>query len=44
MIGGLAVQRWGPPRQTRDADLTLLKDDIEAERTLQRLFSKQRPD
>ena len=22
MIGGLAVQRWGEPRQTRDVDLT----------------------
>jgi hypothetical protein len=24
-IGGLAVQRWGEPRMTRDADLTLLE-------------------
>ena len=24
MIGGLAVQRWGDPRQTRDVDLTIL--------------------
>ena len=24
MIGGVAVQRWGEPRQTRDVDLTLL--------------------
>ena len=24
VIGGLAVQRWGEPRLTRDADLTLL--------------------
>ena len=24
MIGGLAVQRWGEPRQTRDVDLALL--------------------
>ena len=24
MIGGLAVQRWGEPRQTRDVDVTLL--------------------
>ena len=23
-IGGLAVQRWGNPRYTQDADLTLL--------------------
>lgn len=26
VIGGLAVQRWGEPRLTRDADLTLLTD------------------
>jgi hypothetical protein len=24
VIGGLAVQRWGDPRQTRDVDLTLV--------------------
>lgn len=24
VIGGVAVQRWGEPRQTRDVDLTLL--------------------
>ena len=24
IIGGLAVQRWGEPRLTRDVDLTLL--------------------
>ena len=24
IIGGLAVQRWGDPRQTRDVDVTLL--------------------
>jgi predicted nucleotidyltransferase len=24
IIGGLAVQRWGEPRQTRDVDLTIL--------------------
>jgi len=24
VIGGLAVQRWGEPRLTQDADLTLL--------------------
>ena len=24
IIGGLAVQRWGDPRQTRDVDLTIL--------------------
>jgi hypothetical protein len=26
IIGGLAVQRWGEPRQTRDVDLVLLTD------------------
>ncbi|HUF25234.1 MAG TPA: hypothetical protein VMN81_13965, partial [Vicinamibacterales bacterium] len=24
IIGGLAVQRWGDPRQTRDVDVTIL--------------------
>ena len=24
VIGGVAIQRWGDPRQTRDVDLTLL--------------------
>jgi len=24
VIGGLAVQRWGEPRQTRDVDVALL--------------------
>ena len=24
VIGGLAVQRWGEPRQTRDVDVTIL--------------------
>ena len=24
IIGGLAVQRWGDPRQTRDVDLTVV--------------------
>ena len=26
IIGGLAVQRWGEPRLTRDVDLTVLSD------------------
>ena len=26
LIGGLAVQRWGEPRATLDADITLLAD------------------
>ena len=26
MIGGIAVQRWGQPRLTRDADVTLFTD------------------
>ena len=47
IIGGLAVQRWGEPRQTRDVDLTLLTGfGAEAgfvDALLQR-FSPRRPD
>jgi hypothetical protein len=32
VIGGLAVQCWGEPRLTRDADLTLLTGFGEEER------------
>jgi hypothetical protein len=31
-IGGLAVQRWGQPRYTKDADLSLLTDFVEDEK------------
>jgi hypothetical protein len=47
VIGGLAVQRWGEPRLTRDADLTLLTGFGEEETfadTLLDQFSGRRPD
>lgn len=47
VIGGLAVQRWGEPRLTRDADLTLLtgfgEEGSFADALLKR-FSGRRPD
>lgn len=46
-IGGLAVQRWGKPRVTSDADLTLLTNFVEEERivaTLARAFPVRRAD
>jgi hypothetical protein len=47
IIGGLAVQRWGEPRLTRDADLTLLTGFGEEERFADALlerFQGRRPD
>lgn len=47
VIGGLAVQRWGEPRLTRDADLTLLTGFGEEEAfadTLLERFSGRRAD
>jgi len=47
VIGGLAVQRWGEPRLTQDADLTLLTGFGEEERFAQALlvqFKPRRPD
>jgi hypothetical protein len=47
VIGGLAVQRWGEPRLTRDADLTLLtgfgEEETFADVLLER-FPGRRPD
>jgi hypothetical protein len=46
-IGGLAVQRWGEPRMTRDADATLLTNFTEDERAISFLLGKfipRRPD
>lgn len=47
VIGGLAVQRWGEPRLTRDADLTVLtgfgEEETFADALLDR-FSGRRPD
>lgn len=47
VIGGLAVQRWGEPRLTQDADLTLLTGFGEEERFADALldsFQARRPD
>lgn len=47
IIGGLAVQRWGEPRLTRDADLTLLTGFGEEESFIDPLlahFSPRRAD
>lgn len=47
LIGGLAVQRWGEPRFTRDADLTLLTgfgSESEFVEQLIRGFTPRRPD
>lgn len=46
-IGGVAVQRWGEPRFTRDADMTLLTEFTHDEKWLDLLltnFSPRRPD
>lgn len=47
VIGGLAVQRWGEPRLTRDADLTLMTGFGEEEKFADELlkrFPGRRPD
>ena len=38
-IGGIAVQRWGEPRFTQDADLTLLTDFGDEERYIDQLLA-----
>jgi hypothetical protein len=43
VIGGLAVQRWGEPRLTQDADLTLLTGFGEEERFAKTLLGKFKP-
>ena len=47
VIGGLAVQRWGEPRLTHDADLTVMtglgEEEMFAHPLLQQ-FSGRRPD
>lgn len=46
-IGGVAVQRWGEPRFTRDADMTLLTEFTDDEKWVDLLlsrFSPRRPD
>ena len=39
-IGGLAVQRWGEPRLTRDVDLTVLAEFGGEEKTVDILFQR----
>jgi hypothetical protein len=43
VIGGLAVQRWGEPRQTRAVDLTLLTGLGGEERFVDPLLAQYRP-
>lgn len=43
LIGGVALQRWGEPRQTVDVDLTLLTGFGEEEKFIRPLLSKFRP-
>lgn len=42
-IGGLAVQRWGEPRLTKDADATVLTAFTEDERLVKTLLDHYRP-
>lgn len=47
IIGGLAVQRWGEPRQTRDVDLALLTgfgDEVSFVDHLLEYYPPRRPD
>jgi hypothetical protein len=39
IIGGIAVQRWGQPRLTRDVDLTLLLTPGREEATLREIVA-----
>ncbi|MBN1424909.1 nucleotidyl transferase AbiEii/AbiGii toxin family protein [Candidatus Fermentibacteria bacterium] len=43
VIGGLAVQRWGEPRTTLDADITLLADWGEEERYVRAVLARFAP-
>jgi hypothetical protein len=43
VIGGLAVQRWGEPRLTQDADMTLLTGFGEEERFAETLLANFKP-
>ncbi|MGD9873067.1 MAG: hypothetical protein AB7T27_02240 [Kiritimatiellia bacterium] len=43
LIGGLAVQRWGEPRATLDADITLLADFGDEEKYAAALLESFRP-
>lgn len=43
IIGGLALQRWGDPRVTRDVDVTLLTGFGDEERYINELLSRFEP-
>jgi hypothetical protein len=43
VIGGLAVQRWGDPRQTRDVDVTLLTGLGGEDRFVDPILARYRP-
>jgi hypothetical protein len=43
LIGGLAVQRWGQPRQTLDVDLTMVVQLETEEQLIDKLLSVFRP-
>jgi hypothetical protein len=43
VIGGLAVQRWGEPRLTNDADLVLLTEFVHDEEYVDTLLDHFRP-
>ncbi len=43
-IGGIAVQRWGEPRFTQDADLTLLTGFGSEEPYIDRLLAHYQPE
>lgn len=43
LIGGLAVQRWGQPRQTNNVDLALLVSLGQEEKVIEKLLSRYTP-
>lgn len=43
LIGGLAVLRWGEPRETVDVDLTLITGLRDEDRLVRRLLEQYRP-
>ncbi len=42
LIGGLAVQHWGEPRTTRDIGITVLMDEANLDRFLERALTRFR--
>ncbi|MEM6602363.1 MAG: hypothetical protein AAF649_13370, partial [Verrucomicrobiota bacterium] len=43
LIGGIAVQRWGEPRMTQDADATVLTDIVHDEPVVDQLLEHFQP-